>query len=64
MIASRGELPRDFSVLLNVTARVKSDQEFQTAVDEIWGPETVSRRLALVVVEETCGPEAIDNLAG
>jgi DNA polymerase-3 subunit alpha len=42
----RLELPREFSVLLDVSARVKPDKEFRA------------------VVEEICGPEAIEKLAG
>ena len=42
----RLELPREFSVLLDVPAKVKPDKEFRA------------------VVEEICGPEAIEKLAG
>ncbi len=42
----RLELPREFSVLLDVPAKVKPDKEFRS------------------VVEEICGPEAIEKLAG
>ena len=42
----RLELPREFSVLLDVPARVKPDKEFRA------------------VIEEICGPEAIEKVAG
>ena len=42
----RLELPREFSVLLDVPAKVKPDKEFRR------------------VVEEICGPEAIEKVAG
>ena len=42
----RLELPREFSVLLDVSAKVKPDREFRA------------------VVEEICGPEAIEKVAG
>jgi DNA polymerase-3 subunit alpha len=42
----RLELPREFSVLLDVPAKVKPDKEFRAGVEEI------------------CGPEAIEKLAG
>jgi DNA polymerase-3 subunit alpha len=42
----RLELPREFSVLLDVAAKVKPDREFRA------------------VVEEICGPEAIEKVAG
>jgi len=35
----RLELPRDFSVLLDVPARVKPDREFRREVEQICGPE-------------------------
>ena len=42
----RLELPREFSVMLDVAAKVKPDKEFRA------------------VVEEICGPEAIEKVAG
>ncbi|HLK48609.1 MAG TPA: DNA polymerase III subunit alpha [Bryobacteraceae bacterium] len=42
----RLEMPREFSVLLDVPARVKPDKEFRSMVEDI------------------CGPEAIEKLAG
>jgi DNA polymerase III subunit alpha len=42
----RLELPREFSVLLDVPTKVKPDKEFRAQVEEI------------------CGPEAIEKLAG
>jgi DNA polymerase-3 subunit alpha len=42
----RLELPRDFSVLLDVNAKVRPDKEFRAAVEEI------------------CGAQAIEKLAG
>ena len=39
----RLEAPRDFSVLLDVPAKVKPDREFKTAVEAICGPESVER---------------------
>ena len=42
----RLEAPRDFSVLLDVPAKVRPDREFHALVEQI------------------CGPEAIEKLAG
>jgi DNA polymerase-3 subunit alpha len=39
----RLESPRDFSVLLDVTAKVRPDREFKTKVEEICGPECMER---------------------
>jgi DNA polymerase-3 subunit alpha len=39
----RLEAPRDFSVLLDVPARVKPDREFRRAVEEICGAECLER---------------------
>jgi len=39
----RLELPRDFSVLLDVPAKVKPDREFRTVAEEICGPECIER---------------------
>ncbi len=39
----RLELPRDFSVLLDVPARVKPDREFRSLVEEICGPESLEK---------------------
>jgi len=39
----RLEAPRDFSVLLDVSAKVKPDREFKAAVEQICGPESLER---------------------
>ncbi|PWU00214.1 MAG: DNA polymerase III subunit alpha [Terriglobia bacterium] len=39
----RLELPRDFSVLLDVQAKVKPDREFRTVVEQICGPECIEK---------------------
>jgi DNA polymerase-3 subunit alpha len=39
----RLELPREFSVLLDVPAKVKPDKEFRRAVQEICGPEAIEK---------------------
>jgi len=39
----RLEAPRDFSVLLDVPAKVKPDREFKAAVEAICGPECLER---------------------
>src|SRR5207237_9570222 len=39
----RLEAPRDFSVLLDVPAKVRPDREFRTAVEAICGPESLER---------------------
>jgi len=39
----RLEMPRDFSVLLDVPARVKPDREFRTMLEEICGPECIEK---------------------
>jgi len=39
----RLEAPRDFSVLLDVEAKVRPDREFKTAVEAICGPESLER---------------------
>jgi len=39
----RLELPREFSVLLDVTAKVKPDREFRAVVEEICGPEAIEK---------------------
>ena len=39
----RLESPRDFSVLLDVPAKVRPDREFKTKVEEICGPECMER---------------------
>jgi DNA polymerase-3 subunit alpha len=39
----RLEAPRDFSVLLDVPAKVRPDKEFRKAVEEICGPECLER---------------------
>jgi DNA polymerase III subunit alpha len=39
----RLELPRDFSVLLDVAARVKPDREFRSLVEQICGPESLEK---------------------
>ncbi len=39
----RLEAPRDFSVLLDVPAKVRPDREFQAEVEEICGPECIER---------------------
>jgi hypothetical protein len=37
------EAPRDFSVLLDVAAKVRPDREFKAAVEQICGPECVEK---------------------
>ena len=39
----RLEAPRDFSVLLDVAAKVRPDKEFKAAVEKICGPECVEK---------------------
>jgi DNA polymerase III subunit alpha len=39
----RLEYPREFSVLLDVPAKVRPDKEFKAAVAEICGPECIER---------------------
>jgi DNA polymerase-3 subunit alpha len=39
----RLELPREFSVLLDVSARVKPDREFRAGVEQICGPECIEK---------------------
>jgi DNA polymerase-3 subunit alpha len=39
----RLEAPRDFSVLLDVTAKVRPDREFKAKLEEICGPECMER---------------------
>jgi DNA polymerase-3 subunit alpha len=39
----RLEAPRDFSLLLDVAAKVKPDREFKAAVESICGPESLER---------------------
>jgi len=39
----RLELPRDFSVLLDVPAKVKPDREFRSEVEQICGPECLEK---------------------
>ena len=39
----RLEAPRDFSVLLDVAAKVRPDREFKAAVEQICGPECVEK---------------------
>ncbi|HWB83431.1 MAG TPA: DNA polymerase III subunit alpha [Bryobacteraceae bacterium] len=39
----RLEAPRDFSVLLDVPAKVRPDKEFRAQVEEICGPESIER---------------------
>jgi DNA polymerase-3 subunit alpha len=39
----RLELPRDFSILLDVAAKVKPDKEFRAGVEEICGPESIEK---------------------
>jgi len=39
----RLEAPRDFSVVLDVPAKVKPDREFRRAVEQICGPECMER---------------------
>jgi hypothetical protein len=36
-----GRKPRDFSVILDVTIKVRPDKEFRTEVERICGPESV-----------------------
>jgi DNA polymerase-3 subunit alpha len=37
----RLEKPKDFSVTLDVTTKVRADREFRTAVEKICGPESL-----------------------
>ena len=39
----RLELPREFSVLLDVPAKVKPDKEFRAQVEQICGPESIEK---------------------
>jgi DNA polymerase III subunit alpha len=39
----RLEAPRDFSLLLDVAAKVRPDREFKAAVEAICGPECLER---------------------
>jgi DNA polymerase III subunit alpha len=39
----RLDMPRDFSVLLDVTAKVKPDREFRTVVEQICGPDSIEK---------------------
>ncbi len=39
----RLEMPRDFSVLLDVPAKVKPDREFRAVVEAICGPESIEK---------------------
>jgi len=39
----RLEAPRDFSVLLDVAAKVKPDREFRSLVEQICGPESIEK---------------------
>ena len=39
----RLDMPRDFSVLLDVGAKVKPDREFRTVVEEICGPDSIEK---------------------
>ena len=39
----RLELPRDFSVLLDVPVKVKPDREFRAEVEQICGPECLEK---------------------
>jgi DNA polymerase-3 subunit alpha len=39
----RLEAPRDFTVLLDVPAKVRPDKEFRKAIEEICGPECIER---------------------
>ncbi len=39
----RLEAPRDFSILLDVPAKVRPDREFKTQVEEICGPECIEK---------------------
>ena len=39
----RLELPRDFSVILDVAARVKPDREFRSELEQICGPECLEK---------------------
>ena len=42
----RLESPRDFSVLLDVPAKVRPDREFKAAVEQICGSRTAIEKLA------------------
>jgi DNA polymerase-3 subunit alpha len=37
----RLELPRDFSVILDVPAKVRPDREFKQALEKICGPDAI-----------------------
>jgi DNA polymerase III subunit alpha len=37
----RLEKPRDFSVILDVTTRVRADREFRSAIEKICGPDSM-----------------------
>ena len=39
----RLESPRDFTVLLDVPAKVRPDREFRQAIEQICGPECIER---------------------
>ncbi len=39
----RLDMPRDFSVLLDVGAKVKPDREFRTVVEQICGPDSIEK---------------------
>ena len=39
----RLDMPRDFSVLLDVEAKVKPDREFRTLVEQICGPDSIEK---------------------
>jgi DNA polymerase-3 subunit alpha len=39
----RLEAPRDFSILIDVEAKVRPDREFKAAVEQICGPECVEK---------------------
>jgi len=39
----RLDMPRDFSVLLDVAAKVKPDREFRTVVEQICGPDSIEK---------------------
>jgi len=39
----RLEAPRDFSILIDVEAKVRPDREFKAAIEQICGPECVEK---------------------
>jgi DNA polymerase III subunit alpha len=39
----RLESPRDFSILLDVPAKVRPDREFKAGVEQICGPEAIEK---------------------